>query len=73
MGMDQDDVCGGISILCGMAVSVVAAHQGRFPFTVSIPSIALSLVFSAAIGIGFGFYRVRKATHLNPIEALHAE
>jgi putative ABC transport system permease protein len=64
---------GGIGILCGIAISAIAARVGHFPFTVSLPSLALSLLFSAAIGVGFGFYPARQAAHLNPIDALHAE
>ena len=64
---------GGIGILCGVAISGIAARFGGFPFTVSLSPIALSLLFSAVIGVGFGFYPARKAAHLHPIEALHAE
>ena len=64
---------GGIGILCGVAISAIAAQVGRFPFTVSLSSIAISLLFSAAIGVGFGFYPARQAAHLDPIDALHAE
>lgn len=64
---------GGIGILCGIAISAIAARVGHFPFTVSLASIALSLFFSATIGVGFGFYPARQAAHLNPIDALHAE
>jgi putative ABC transport system permease protein len=66
-------VGGAIGVVFGVIFSGVAAHVGRFPFTVSIPTIALSLIFSAAIGIGFGFYPARKAARLDPIVALHAE
>ncbi len=66
-------VGGGIGIVLGVIASDIAAHIGHFPFTVSIPTIVLSLVFSAGIGIGFGFYPARKAAHLDPIAALHAE
>jgi putative ABC transport system permease protein len=64
---------GAIGIVCGIGASAIAARVGHFPFTASLPTIVLSLLFSAAIGVGFGFYPARKAAHLNPIEALHAE
>ncbi len=64
---------GAIGIVFGIAASAGAARLGHFPFTVSIPTIALSLLFSGAIGVGFGFYPARKAAHLDPIVALHAE
>ncbi len=66
-------VGGGIGIVLGVIASGVAARIGHFAFTVSVPTVILSLVFSAGIGIGFGFYPARKAAHLNPIAALHAE
>jgi putative ABC transport system permease protein len=64
---------GGIGALVGIAASAVAARFGHFPFTISIPAITLSIAFSAAIGIAFGFYPARKAARLDPIAALHAE
>jgi putative ABC transport system permease protein len=64
---------GAIGIILGVATSALAARVGHFPFTVSVTSIALSLIFSGAIGVGFGFYPARTAAHLDPIAALHAE
>jgi len=64
---------GGIGVVLGIACSAIAARIGHFPFTVSLPTLVLALVFSAAIGIGFGFYPARKAAHLDPIIALRAE
>jgi putative ABC transport system permease protein len=64
---------GGIGILLGVGCSAIAARVGHFPFSVSVPTLALSLAFSAAIGIAFGFYPARKAAHLDPIIALRAE
>ena len=64
---------GAIGIVLGVATSALAARVGHFPFTVSVTSIALSLIFSGAIGVGFGFYPARTAAHLDPIAALHAE
>ena len=66
-------VGGLIGSVLGIGASAIAARVGHFAFAVSIPTVALALAFSAAIGIAFGFYPARKASHLDPIVALRAE
>jgi putative ABC transport system permease protein len=64
---------GFLGILLGVGGSYVIAHFAEWRTELSIQSIVLSVGFSAAIGIFFGFYPARKASRLLPIEALRYE
>ena len=65
---------GGIlGILSGIGGAKMLTLIKHWPTLVSANSIILAFVFSAAVGIFFGFYPARKASQLDPIEALRYE
>ena len=65
---------GGIlGILLGITISELISIFAEWPSVVSVQSIFLSFFFAMMIGVIFGLYPARKASLLNPIEALRYE
>ncbi len=62
-----------VGIVLGWSISFGVSYFGILQTTVSISSILLAFGVSAAIGIVFGYYPARRASKLNPIEALRYE
>jgi macrolide transport system ATP-binding/permease protein len=64
---------GAIGILAGIAVSELVSMLFHWPIQLSPAAMAGGFLFSAGVGIFFGFYPARKASRLDPIEALRYE
>lgn len=64
---------GVIGIVLGIVLGVTAADLLGTPASPSPESILLSLSFSMAIGVFFGYYPANKAAKMDPIEALRYE
>lgn len=62
-----------IGILLGLGVSFLIPSLLGWPTAVSTAAVIGSVIFSAAVGIFFGYYPARKAAALDPIDALRYE
>jgi putative ABC transport system permease protein len=64
---------GTLGIVLGLAIQRGVARFAGWPVAIQPQAIALAFVFSALVGIAFGFYPALKASRLDPIEALRYE
>ena len=67
-------VCGGIiGIILGLLIALVAAKLLKTDFSLSMTAILLGFGFSGGVGIVFGWMPAKRASELNPIDALRAD
>ena len=64
---------GVLGILLGSAGSLALGYFAGWNTLVSVPAIVLAVAFSAAVGLFFGIWPARRASRLDPIEALRYE
>jgi len=64
---------GMIGIAVGLAASFLISHFAQWTTQVSPLAVTTAFVFSALVGVFFGYYPARKAALLDPIDALRYE
>jgi putative ABC transport system permease protein len=66
-------VGGAVGVVLGVIGTYVAGKTLDWPMKLSPQAILIAGVFSIAVGVFFGYYPARKASLLDPIEALRSE
>jgi macrolide transport system ATP-binding/permease protein len=66
-------ISGFLGILGGVTATQIVAHSLGWATRIEASSIMLAFLFSVSIGLIFGIYPARRASFLNPIEALRHE
>jgi putative ABC transport system permease protein len=64
---------GTVGVVVGVVGSLAVTSMLQWPTRVPPQAIAIAVLFSAGVGIFFGYYPARKAARLDPIEALRYE
>ncbi len=64
---------GVLGIAIGICGTYILSSFTQWPTVISIRTILLSFLFAGSVGVFFGFYPARKASLLDPIEALRYE
>ena len=64
---------GALGIGLGVAVSMIISKVAGWPTQIDPVTAAIAMAFASLVGIFFGFYPARKASRLDPIEALRYE
>ena len=62
-----------LGIILGLSVTALLVQYIKIPFVFSFGIVFIAFMFSAGVGIVFGFFPARKAARLDPIDALRHE
>jgi putative ABC transport system permease protein len=66
-------VGGAAGVLLGLLGSYLVGQTLKWPMQMSPDAVVIAAIFSIAVGVFFGYYPARKASLLDPIEALRYE
>ena len=62
-----------LGVMVGTGGAVALAHFAEWNTLMSLPAIGIAFAFSAGVGLFFGLWPARRASRLDPIEALRYE
>jgi putative ABC transport system permease protein len=62
-----------LGILLGYALAALIASLSPLPYALELWSVILGLILTVAVGGFFGIYPARRASQLDPVEALRYE
>jgi putative ABC transport system permease protein len=66
-------VGGFFGAILGIAGAKIVGNLQNWPIMITESSVAVSFIFSALVGVFFGFYPAFRAANLNPIQCLRYE
>jgi putative ABC transport system permease protein len=66
-------VGGAAGVFAGIGASYLVGQTLRWPLQMSAEAVFVAALFSVAVGVFFGYYPARKASRLDPIDALRYE
>ena len=62
-----------VGVISGIGMAELISRMMQIPVSISVPAIAIAVVFSTLIGVVFGLLPATQAANLNPIEALRRD